>query len=298
MHRSLGILSLSLVLPFGADGQTLTAREIFYKFTPPPAAAVQGAGGPKKAAAPGKTQNQGAPSAASPTAAGTAMTAPVATGAGRPEGLGDGAQLLAASTKTLKPLGLRYSIAKVTETGEHDVSPDTTFRSGDRIRVNFQSNDAGYLYIVMLGSSGNWQVLFPSAAINKGDNRIEAGHNYSIPRAPGTFRFDDNAGQEKLFIVLTRQPEPNLDKLIYSLTPTNSPTAAPEAPPKRMFAANSSVDDSTIGKLRNQFAARDLVFETVDENTPGEKKEKAVYVVNPTAKPDSRLVVDLKLQHQ
>jgi hypothetical protein len=44
--------------------------------------------------------------------------------------------------------------------------------------------------------------------------------------------------------------------------------------------------------------ARDLVFEKVDENTPGDKKEKAVYVVNKTDSPDSRVTADLKLSHR
>jgi hypothetical protein len=36
----------------------------------------------------------------------------------------------------------------------------------------------------------------------------------------------------------------------------------------------------------------------VDESTPGEKKENAVYVLNRTGSPDSRLVADFVLKHQ
>jgi hypothetical protein len=215
----------------------------------------------------------------------------------QPELTGGGKLVTTGSSNTLKPLGLRYSILKVTEGGEREMSPDTLFRSGDKIRVSFQTNDAGYLYIVMLGSSGNWQVLFPSKDLNGGDNHIAPGRSYAIPQAPNRFVFDENAGQEKLFIVLTRQPEANLDSLIYSLNPASNP-GLKESPKRTMFAVNKSVDDSTVGKLRNQYAARDLVFEKVDENTPGDRKESAVYVVNPDQKPDARLVVDLKLQHK
>ena len=49
-----------------------------------------------------------------------------------------------------------------------------------------------------------------------------------------------------------------------------------------LTAQLAPVDDALVGSLRNQVLTRDLVFEKVDDSTPGEKKEKAVYVVNPT----------------
>jgi hypothetical protein len=44
--------------------------------------------------------------------------------------------------------------------------------------------------------------------------------------------------------------------------------------------------------------SRDLKIEKVDEQTPGEKKETAVYVVNPSGSADSRVVADLLLVHR
>jgi len=44
--------------------------------------------------------------------------------------------------------------------------------------------------------------------------------------------------------------------------------------------------------------SRDLIIEKVDPNTNGDKKETAVYVVNPTGSADSRVVADLHLVHQ
>jgi len=41
-----------------------------------------------------------------------------------------------------------------------------------------------------------------------------------------------------------------------------------------------------------------LVFQKVDETTPGGKKEQAVYIVNRTGSADSRVVVDVSLNHQ
>jgi hypothetical protein len=139
-------------------------------------------------------------------------------------------------------------------------------------------------------------VLFPSAGIADGSNRVAGGRQTLIPPPPDRFAFDEQAGEERLFIVLSRQPEPSLEKLIYSL---GSASPAANEPPKQLLSASlAPVDDALVGRLRNQVYARDLIFEKVDDATPGDKKEKAIYVVNPTGSPESRLVADVTLKHQ
>ena len=72
------------------------------------------------------------------------------------------------------PLGLRYSVMKRDAAGKFaEVDQDATFRSGDRIRLKVDTNTTGYLYVVMQGSSGNWRLMFPSADVDGGSNRIE-----------------------------------------------------------------------------------------------------------------------------
>ena len=61
------------------------------------------------------------------------------------------------------------------------------------------------------------------------------------------------------------------------------------------MAAN--ISNSAVDRMRNAYG-RDLIIEKVDPNTPGDKKETAVYVVNPTGSADSRVVADLHLVHQ
>jgi hypothetical protein len=198
------------------------------------------------------------------------------------------------------PLGLRYSVLKRDDAGKfQEVNSDTNFHSGDRIRVQVETNSSGYLYVVSQGSSGAWKLLFPSEEVAGGSNSIQKGDRRLLPSAgdTGWWRFTDQAGVEKLFVVLTRQPEPDLDKLIYSMgAPRNN---APEgnAGASRTLVAQASVSDDVIARLRQQVSARDLVFEKVDADTGGGKVEKAAYVVNPSAAPDSRLVVDVALKH-
>ena len=244
------LLVLAILSAPAAWTQTLKARELFY--TPPPDAAKPVA-----------------------TAAKKASVKPVAAKAGD-------THTLSASV----PLGLRYAVLKRDANGQYnEVDPDTSFRSGDRIRLKVDANTSGYLYVVMQGSSGTWKLLFPSAEVAGGSNLVHKGESRQIPSGDrGQFVFDEQAGNEKLFIVLTRQPEPDLDKLIYSMGGTTGGT--------RSLVAQAAVGDDVVSKLRNQVASRDLVFEKVDS------AENAAYVVNPSTASDARLVVDVALKHK
>ena len=218
----------------------------------------------------------------------------------------------AEETKVLVPLGLRYSILK--RVGPDDlveVDSEIVFRAGDRIRLRVEVNDKAYLYIIHRGSSGIWKPLFPSSEIAGGGNIVSPGHPDDIP--PGyVFTFDEQPGEEKLFLVASRQPETDLENLIYRLSrgegqaaPSEPAETAPskpgeEAAPKaKLLLAHNlvNINDSFVDRLRNAYA-RDLIIEKVDQNTPGSRKETAVYTVAPAADPDSRVVVDVSLHHR
>jgi hypothetical protein len=207
--------------------------------------------------------------------------------------------VLPASYGGTRPLGLRYALLRSVDGEYTEVDPETVFRSGDRIRVSVESNDEAYLYIVAKGTSGNWNLLFPNAEISKGSNLVSAGKTHTIPPPPGRFTFDEQAGEEQLFLVLSRRPEESLEKLIYSLSSGSVPIEEKKQPKQMMLAQNMApINDDLVGRLRNTVLARDLIFEKVDEATPGVRKEKAAYVVNQSGSSDSRLVADLRLRHR
>ena len=127
-------------------------------------------------------------------------------------------------------------------------------------RFPWRPTTAGYLYIVHQGTSGTWKPLFPSAEVEEGNNHIEKGRTYVMP-PKSRFYFDEQAGEEKLFIVFSRQPEPDLEKLVYKLqdgsrAPALAPTAEPAAPRRApvMLASNLQIDDSVVGRLRTVYA--------------------------------------------
>ncbi len=217
------------------------------------------------------------------------------------------------------PLGLRYSFLKAAGGGQFlEVDPDSSFRSGDRIRLTVEANESGYLYVILRGASGNWSVLFPSASIAGGNNRVEQGQRHEIP-PNRAFTFVEPPGEEHLFIVLSRAPEPDLEQLIYSLKPPQAGPGEPgpaqpisEKPPERVLLAKNSspIDDAVVGRLREQVLTRDLVFEKVSEEEPQKvpaakpakgstaKLEKAMYVVSTAGSREARVVVDVRLRHE
>jgi hypothetical protein len=184
------------------------------------------------------------------------------------------------------PLGLRYAILKMTGVDAVEVPPSTTFHSGDRIQLRIQANTDGYLYVVTQGSSGAWQVTFPKKSGNQGSNRVKAGEDHT-----SIFRFDSKPGVEKLFVVLSRVPERDLDSVIYSLQGAPSPATAKDPV---MLAGNLTVGDPLVSRLRNSYT-RDMILEEVAApDTP----ERAIYVVNKATGPGARVVADIKLTHE
>lgn len=299
-----------VALAFGASlsAQDLTPRELFFAAPAIKAkAAAPAVTPPKKSVGvpePVQQARVSRPAAQTPTAP-RRPAAPAETGMM--------AQIIAASyVSDQPPLGLRYSLLLSRDNEAYrEVDAASTFRSGDRLKITVESNDEAYLYVIARGSSGLWKVLFPVSEVASGDNLIQPFRRYEVPNG-GRFYFDDQAGEEKLFLVLSRKPEKNFEDLIYSVTappaaapvegvkPASMPSAPRQAKTFQVAGLIRPIDDALVGKVRSELVARDLVFEKVDDSKPGptQQKETAVYVVNKNAGPDGKVLVDLKLEHK
>ena len=262
--------------------QDLTPRELFFSAPGSPVKVTRKA--EAKTVTPPIATNR--PSATKPPA-----------NAERPNNQLGGATILQTLSTTPAPLGLRYSILLSRDNSSYkEVDTDSTFRSGDRLKIEVESNEGAYLYVVSRGSSGNWSVIFPTKEVDNGNNFIAPFRPYTVPNS-GRFFFDDQAGEEKLFIVLSRKPESSFEDIIYTI---NSPT--PQAKPQKemqLAQALRPIDDQLVGNVRNSMLARDLVFEKVDDSKPiAERKETAAYIINKNPAPDAKLIVDLTLKHK
>lgn len=302
---------VALAVGASLSAQDLTPRELFFAapVIKAKAAATPAAAAPKKktVTAPEPVQ-QARVSRPAPPAAPSAPKRPSTPA--EPSGM---LQVIPASyVSDQPPLGLRYSLLLSRDNEAYrEVDAASTFRSGDRLKITVEANDEAYLYVIARGSSGMWKVLFPVSEVASGDNLIQPFRRYEVPNG-GRFYFDDQAGEEKLFLVLSRKPEKNFEDLIYSVTAPPAaapaegvkPASAPAAPrPAKTFQVAGlirPIDDALVGKVRSELVARDLVFEKVDDSKPGptQQKETAVYVVNKNAGPDGKVLVDLKLEHK
>jgi len=185
-----------------------------------------------------------------------------------------------ASTTGTPAAGLRYRLIRQLGDGtEVDVDSATTFHSGDKLKLSFESNIAGYLYVAMQGSSGNWAVLFPSVQINGGRNQIAPLEEYEVPSDGGWFQFDETVGTENLFVFLSREPLSRLPGFTRPVTKAETLTA------------------SVVQELQQSVRSRDLVF-TKDKASGGKPGVKqATYVVN-RAEVGKAVTTTISLIHQ
>ncbi|MCY7376978.1 MAG: DUF4384 domain-containing protein [Pyrinomonadaceae bacterium] len=83
------------------------------------------------------------------------------------------------------------------------VSPNSKFRSGDKIRLRFTTNYDGYLKILNVGSSGKVNLLFP---YDGADDRIKPSSDFQVPKNGDWIVFDDTPGTETLTVIMSNKP--------------------------------------------------------------------------------------------
>ncbi|MCA1577268.1 MAG: DUF4384 domain-containing protein [Acidobacteria bacterium] len=103
------------------------------------------------------------------------------------------------------------------------VDPEHVFRKGDRVRVLLETNTDGFLYIFNQTNDGPVVMIYPDPQLDEAGNYIKAHVPWEIPSSAADEErlrwlvFDDVAGTERLFFVLTREPlkaVPTEDELI------------------------------------------------------------------------------------
>ncbi|HYG78861.1 MAG TPA: DUF4384 domain-containing protein [Pyrinomonadaceae bacterium] len=153
-------------------------------------------------------------------------------------------------------IGLGYSLYMRDEQGNAvRVDPAREFRAGDRIRLALETNTDGYLYIFHTENDGEPQMLYPDARLERGDNRIEAHVPYEIPwNEPGVenwFKFDANPANERLYVVVTREPLPGVpvgDQLVNYC----GQNRCPWRPPAGAWAQLKASGQAKVGVVKSK----------------------------------------------
>jgi len=305
MIKTLPLAALPLALfAFSLSAQHTTARDAFWSssdmisVTPNPAAH-------KHAASHARVQH--------PTAApAPAQESETAVSAQQTPGLIHTVQLVSENGYGVAPhlvrtaadrLGLRCSLLLRGMDGRYiEVSPGATFHSGDHIRLGLLANSPGYIYVIQQGSSGAWSPIFPRPGSAEDANKIAAGQMQMVPGGTRAFAFDQNPGDEKLYVILSRNPIADIDHAIQGLKGTSQPApqqAAPEAAQTSLIAENK-IPDFFV----QQLASRDLTLvdeQKIDDSAANDAGpgEKAIYVVSKMGGSDSsQVVLSLDLHHE
>jgi len=90
--------------------------------------------------------------------------------------------------------------------------PSRVFQKGDRVRVLLETNSDGYIYIFNTTNDGPPVMIYPDADLDEAGNYLQAHVPFEIPSSIATeerlrwLAFDENAGNERLFFVFTREP--------------------------------------------------------------------------------------------
>jgi len=103
-------------------------------------------------------------------------------------------------------------------TGELRVlTQNATLHSEDSYKLSFTPEKDSYLYILQVDSQDNLGRLFPitewdGITLNQ-SSHVKAGQTYYAPSESHSFSLDQRTGTEKIYLIVSNQPEPALEKL-------------------------------------------------------------------------------------
>jgi hypothetical protein len=96
--------------------------------------------------------------------------------------------------------------------GGNPVVANQEFREGEEIKIKFQSNFEGYVYILNITPGGKKRLLYPCSS--QMTNTVIPGRIYTLPPEPQSIAFDDEKGTEVLQVIMTRDRIGFLDEAI------------------------------------------------------------------------------------
>ncbi|HSK80714.1 MAG TPA: DUF4384 domain-containing protein [Thermoanaerobaculia bacterium] len=175
--------------------------------------------------------------------------------------------------KPPRSVGIRFWVQRVDDRGKvlGDMEVGHIFRSGERIQLVVESNTEGYLAVVQQGSDGRAGLLFPPHEGEVGMRRIPAHVKVVLPDARYSFTFDQEAGTERLLIVLAR------DRQELAELPLRREMGPEDLAAVRRLAAR-------------ELGAKNLVIQSFDE-----PEDRATYTVN---RAGNAIVQEIALVHE
>ena len=94
--------------------------------------------------------------------------------------------------------------------------PSHEFHTGDKVRVLLETNSDGFLYVFNTTDGGKPVMIYPDPDLDEAGNYVQAHVPVEVPSSVAPeerlrwFRFDKQAGVERLYFVFTREPLPSI----------------------------------------------------------------------------------------
>lgn len=121
------------------------------------------------------------------------------------------------NVKPAAMIGLGYTLFMRDANGRSiRTEPTREFHNGDSVRIALEPNVDGYLYVFHTEGDGPPEMIFPDWRLDGGENWIEAHAPIEVPSSEEAderlrwFTFYGNAGIERLYVVVTREPLPGV----------------------------------------------------------------------------------------
>lgn len=119
------------------------------------------------------------------------------------------------SLKARRPKTL--PVTKNTEYKAIKFTQGTTLKTGDQFRVNFKTDNDGYVYVINFDGSGKSQIIFPHPEAGA-TNFVKGGQTYEIPASVANWYYlDEVTGKETLYVIASPFKIANLDALVTDL---------------------------------------------------------------------------------
>ncbi|WP_321475425.1 DUF4384 domain-containing protein [uncultured Paludibaculum sp.] len=184
-------------------------------------------------------------------------------------------------------VGARYSILLSSQEGiePQPVDPSTTFKTGDCIAVELETNFSGYVNVMGKGVSGHWEMLVPSASDPAGVNVVRPRVRFRLPRED-CIEFTDPPGVEYLVLSFSqdvRDPRQVFDVFRLSSLADTTDRGGPKTATKTDPVALAQV-----------LGSRDLKRKQVGAATQAGERPFSVYV----EAQQSKFYFQISLKHQ
>jgi len=202
-----------------------------------------------------------------------------------------------------EPQRIRVAVERQDSAGWIAVNPAHVFESGEKLRFRFSSSIAGYLYVINMGTSRNYELLFPRSDTGS-NNRVEAAKDYVVPAGQGYFKVSGPPGQDVVYWLVSPV---DMGKQYRPLPPPPAPSDLPPQITPRcddsIFKARGDCVDTSAGvkpagKLPDNMnsvvkpSPRELLF--IQDNSIG----KESVVVSSPAPLSGPVVYELRLAHR